>query len=253
MFKIIKLMFGESKYLETTSPERDIWGQFNPLMANSFFVYLNELSKKQTYEAEHKIKALITDHDIQINIKGKDSFKTCSYHRFGGSSNDSEPINTHATDRRKVLVCASNELMNNIEYFNEINKYIDDVNYIKSFYEYLKSIPNMDKFNKIEKPITEYQKILCELSISPIEAFIKDMITDCNEAELIKTTKELFDMFKEYLHESKTNYEINIIKFGVRLTNLKLNGIETLRGKNSSSKKLDIPILKKHFGIGCLL
>ena len=60
-------------------------------------------------------------------------------------------------------------------------------------------------------------------------------------------------MFKTYLNESKTNYEVNIVKFGVRLTNLKLNGVSTVRGKNHSNKKFDIAILKKHFEIGCLL
>ena len=253
MFKIIELMLGKTKFLETTHPERDVWGQFNPLMANSFFVYLNELSKKQTLDAEHQVKALITDHNIQVNIKGKDSFNTKSYHRFGGSSNDDEPMNTHKGDRRKALISASNELKGNIPYFNALGKCIDDVNYIKSFYEYLKAIPDMDKFNLIPLPMTEYQKLLCELSISPIEAFIKDMVTDCEESELTMTTKELFEKFKDYLHQSKTNYEVNIVKFGVRLTNLKLNGIETIKGKQSNSKRFDVPVLKKHFGVGCLL
>lgn len=253
MFKIIELMLGKSKFLETTHPERDVWGQFNPLMANSFFVYLNELSKKQTIDAEHQVKALITDHNIQVNIKGKDSFNTKSYHRFGGSSNDDEPMNTHKGDRRKALIQASNELKGNTEYFNELAKLVNDTNYIKSFYEYLKAIPDMDKFNLIALPMTEYQKILCELSITPIEAFIKDMVSECEESELIMTSKEVFEKFQQYLHESKTTYDVNIVKFGVRLTNLKLIGIETIRGKNNSNRRFDISILKKHFGMGCLL
>lgn len=253
MFKIIELMLGKSKFLETTHPERDVWGQFNPLMSNSFFVYLNELSKKQTVDAEHQVKALITDHNIQINIKGKDSFNTKSYHRFGGSSNDDEPMNTHKGDRRKALIQASNELKGNIDYFNELSKYVEDINYIKSFYEYLKAIPNMDKFNLIPLPVTEYQKLLCELSITPIEAFMKDLVTYSVETELTLTTKELFEKFKQYLQESKTNYEVNIVKFGVRLTNLKLNGISSIHTKKGNSKKIDIYILRKHFGVGCLV
>ena len=253
MFKIIKLMFGSSKYLETISPERDVWGQFNPLMANSFFVYLSELSKKQTYDAEHKIKALITDTDFQVNIKGKDSFSTNSYHRWGGSSNDEEPINTHKGDRRKILVSSSNELKGNTDYFDMINECVDDVNYIKSFFEYLKNIPDMDKFHTIPRPITEYQKSLCELSITPIEAFVKDMVSNTDELELIMTTKEMFEKFKEYLCESKTNYDINIIKFGVRLNNLKLVGVETCHNNKGNYKKFNIDVLKSHFEIGCLL
>ena len=73
LFKIIEFMMGNKKYLETTSPERDVWGQFNGLMESSFFVYLNALSKKQSMETEHRVKGLVTDPMIQINTKGKDS------------------------------------------------------------------------------------------------------------------------------------------------------------------------------------
>lgn len=102
-------------------------------------------------------------------------------------------------------------------------------------------------------PMTEYQKLLCELAITPIESFIKDMVAECEDDEIVMTSKDLFEKFKTYLQESKTNYDVNIVKFGVRLTNLKLNGIETVRGKNNSNKRFDIPILKKHFGVGYLL
>ena len=253
LFSIIEKLVGSNKYFETSCPERDIWGHFNPKMANSFFVHLSELSKKQTQDSENKIKALVTDPSIQINIKGKDPITTTSFHRFVVASNDDEPMNTHKGDRRKLLISSSNELKGNVEYFNELSKCINDVNYIKSFYEYLKAIPDMDKFNMIPIPMTEYQKLLCELAITPIESFIKDMVSECEEEEIVITSKDLFDKFKTYLHESKTNYDVNIVKFGVRLSNLKLNGISTIQGKKCNSKKFDIAILKKHFGIGCLL
>jgi len=253
LFSIIEKLVGSSKYFETSCPERDVWGHFNPKMANSFFVHLSELSKKQTQDSENKIKALVTDSALEINQKGRDTISTTSFHRFVVASNDDEPMNTHKGDRRKLLISSSNELKGNIPYFNELSKCINDVNYIKSFYEYLKAIPDMDKFNMIPIPMTEYQKLLCELAITPIESFIKDMVTECEEDEIVMTTKDLFEKFKTYLQESKTNYEVNIVKFGVRLTNLKLNGIETVKGKTSNSKKLNVNILKKHFGVGCLL
>jgi len=225
------------------------------LMASSFFVYLNELSKKQSMETEHRVKGLITDPSLQISTKGKDSISTTSYHRFCGSTNDEESMNTHKGDRRKLMVSASNELKGNFEYFNHLIKCIEDVNYIKSFYEYLKSIPDLNKFNNIPIPMTEYQSILCELSITPIEAFVRDMIQDtpADIHELVLDSNELFDMFKGYLQKSNTKYEINLIKFGVRLTNLKLDGISKERGRAGIKKKFDVKLLKKHFMIGCLI
>jgi len=101
--------------------------------------------------------------------------------------------------------------------------------------------------------MTEYQSILCELSITPIEAFVRDMIQDTPDDvhELIYDSNELFDMFKCYLQKSNTKYEVNLIKFGVRLTNLKLDGISKERGRAGIKKKFDVKLLKKHFMIGC--
>ena len=56
LFSIIEKLVGSNKYFETSCPERDVWGHFNPKMANSFFVHLSELSKKQTQDSENKIK-----------------------------------------------------------------------------------------------------------------------------------------------------------------------------------------------------
>ena len=253
LFRILEKLVGSSKYFETSTPERDVWGNFNSKMGSTFFVHLSELSKKQTQEAENKIKALVTDPHITINCKGKDAITTTSYHRFVVATNDTEPMNTHKNDRRKLLISSSNELMGNSVYFKEIDDCTQDVNYIKSFYEYLKAIPDMDKFGSIPIPMTEYQQLLCELSISPIESFVKDLVSETEEEELSFTSKELFEKFKEYLHESKTQYELNIIKFGVRLTNLKLIGVSTRHAKKGNLKIFDVPVLKKHFGIGCLL
>ena len=60
----------------------------------------------------------------------------------------------------------------------------------------------------------------------------------------------LFDAFNAYITTSKFKYEINIVKFGVRLTNLKLKGKETVKARDYNSKKFNVPILKTHFGIG---
>jgi hypothetical protein len=49
-------MLGSHKILETTTPSRDVWGDFNGSMCQSFLVNLNELSKHDTTDSEGKIK-----------------------------------------------------------------------------------------------------------------------------------------------------------------------------------------------------
>lgn len=255
-FRLIENMIGSTKYLEVTNPEVHIWGQFNPLMASAYFVHLSELSKKQTTDSEGKIKGLITDEALQIHCKGKDPITTKNYTRFAAATNDTENMTTHNKDRKKFLISASNELIGekNKPYFVKLTKKIENINYIKSFYEYLKNVPGVENFTKIPIPMTKYQKVLCELSITPIEAFIKEKISRCQGGLKISiSARDLFEEFQEYLYETRTKYEVNIIKFGVRLTNLKLPGIETTPSSHGNIKNFDIPVLQKHFGLGCMI
>jgi hypothetical protein len=63
------------------------------------------------------------------------------------------------------------------------------------------------------------------------------MVSNTEQTTLEFSTKELFNAFNAYTTTSKFKYEINIVKFGVRLTNLKLKGIETVKGRDYNSKK----------------
>jgi hypothetical protein len=74
-------LYGAGKTLETQTPERDCWGNFNSCMANTFLVILSETDKRNSYGADGKIKGLITDAPLVINPKGKDAFEIISYHR----------------------------------------------------------------------------------------------------------------------------------------------------------------------------
>ena len=59
--RLLMLMLGSKRVLETANPKRDIWGDFNGCLMDAFLINLNELSKKDTLEAEGKIKGLIAD------------------------------------------------------------------------------------------------------------------------------------------------------------------------------------------------
>jgi hypothetical protein len=109
LFKLFEKMLGNEKVFETTNPSRDVWGDFNGMMCNCSLVNLNELSKKDTMEAEGKIKGLITDNTFAINQKGIPQYKIKSYHRFITTTNKEEPINSTNGDRRNLIIRSSDE------------------------------------------------------------------------------------------------------------------------------------------------
>ena len=252
--RLIQRLIGNQKYLESTNPNRDVWGQFNSRMSEAFLVHISELSKKESIEAEGRLKGLITDSALQINFKGKDIIDIESFHRFIAATNDKfGGFTTHSYDRRKIMIKTSNELLGNKEYFTNLDTKISDTNYVKSFYEYLKSIPDMENFHKIPVPKTEYQLTLCELSVSPVEGFIKDFINEKTDNSVKVVAKVFFSEFNHYLSENKMKYEMSSTMFGITIVNLKIDGIKKVRSGVGNCYVLDIPSLKKHYQLGCLI
>jgi len=255
LLKLFSKMLGHKKVYETTDPSRDVWGAFNGAMTDSFIVNLNELSKKETIESAGKIKALITDSTLSINNKNINQFIINSYHRFIITTNNLEPINTSKDDRRNLIIRSSDELCNNKTYFKKMHAMLDDENTVKTCYEYFKSIERLDQFNLLQIPITEYQTTLKQLALSPIEQFLKSFTEQNHNKETVELTGfELFGLFKSFLKENNISYEIDTQKLSVRITNLRINGISKGRHTmNGNTKIYNIPLLKEHFDIPCLI
>jgi len=257
LFKLFEKMLGNEKVFETTNPSRDVWGDFNGMMCNCFLVNLNELSKKDTMEAEGKIKGLITDNTLAINQKGIPQYKIKSYHRFITTTNKEEPINSTNGDRRNLIIRSSDEKKGDYIYFETMHKYLEENDVIRTCYDYFKGIEGMDKFKDIPIPLTEYQTNLKELSKSPIEqwleSFTREHMNDGKECiELLGT--EIYELFKDWSNSNGIKYDINAVKLGVRITNMNIQGIS--KGKHTNkghTKLLNITRLKNTFKIGCLL
>jgi hypothetical protein len=255
LIQLFTKMLGTEKVFETATPSRDIWGDFNGRMANTFLVNLNELSKRETTESEGRIKALITDPKLTINNKGVSQYDIDSFHRFIITTNNEEPVNTTKDDRRKLIIRSSDEKIGDKDYFNQIYKYLDDVNVIKTCYEYFKSIEGINDFNKIPMPSTSYQQNLKELSRSPIELWLENLCYenwDSEEVEMLGS--EAYGCFHKFCQERGIEFQMNAVKLGVRIKNMGINGIE--KGKHTKkgeTKLYKIQELKKHYNLGTIL
>ena len=253
--KLLCKLLGEKKVMETSEPSRDVWGDFNGRMANTFLINLNELEKKETIQSEGIIKKLITDPKITINNKGVNQYDINSYHRFLITTNKEDPIKTTKDDRRKVIIRSSDEKCGDKKYFEQLCNMLDDVDVIKTIYEYFKSIPDMDKFGLIPMPQTEYQNNLKELSRSPLEQWIEKFVLENSDKEEVKmASTDLYGHFTKWCAKYNNDFKCNNIQFGVRMKNLKCGGItKGSHTKRGETKIFDIPHLKKFFNISCVI
>ena len=256
LIKLFTKMMGDEKVLETTEPSRDVWGQFNGMMVNCFLVNLNELSKRETIESEGQIKGLVTDPTLSISSKFVNQYKIRSYHRFFITTNQEEGgIRTSNDDRRNLIIRASDELINNKEYFSTLHEYLEDEAVIRTCYDYFKQIPKMDTFGNLPIPQTEYQTQLKKLTLSPVELFLEDLVLKNQYQSRLETTgKELYYLFVAFVADNNIKFDTTPQKLGIKLTNMRIEGIQKGPHKdNGDTKIFDIPILKKRFNIGCMV
>ena len=249
LMNLLSKMIGDAKYFETSTPSRDVWGDFNGRMASTFLVNLDELSKKESMECEGKIKALITNPSMTINNKGINQYGIISYHRFIGTTNNEDPIKTVKDDRRNLIIRSSDELIGDKEYFKKIYEMLDNVNVIKTCFEYFKSIPNMDNFGKLPMPLTSYQNDMKTINITPIESWLKDFTLEHYYDTTIEIIdKNQYEIFKEWCKKCGIEYNLTSIQFGVKLKRLEIPGI--LNGKHTNkgnTKIFNFNKLKEHF------
>ena len=119
--------------METTSPERDLWGPYMGDLADAYIVNCNEIEKRYLIGAKGKIKGLLTDSTMVVNVKFQPQYTKNSYHRFIFTTNEPEPMNTAEGDRRFFFIRSSDEFVGNAEYHAYFRKIIEDVDVQKTF------------------------------------------------------------------------------------------------------------------------
>ena len=127
---------------------------------------------------------------------------------------------------------------------------------MRTCYEYFKNIPDMNDFKRLDMPVTEYQSNLKELSRTPPEMWLIDFTTKNADKETVEMLgAETFNSFKSWAGENGyETYNINCLQLGVKISNLRIDGVEKGRHTNVGWTKLfNISKLKKHFNIGCLI
>jgi len=257
LLRFFVAILGASKILQTQEPSKEVWGEFNSLMLNAYLVCLDEISKKEMSGCEGKIKGLITEPTVRINDKGKSRFEVPSYHKFIAFSNPdaygNEPMTTTEGDRRKWFVQCSDELVQNKTYFDAYYATLDDVDSMKTVFEYFNMMPDAKAVLAMKLPVTEYNRNLKEMAVPPLKLFMTEFMK--SNGKKVIATAELFALFKEWTAETGILYECNSLQFACRLANLNIAGMAKTENVGTKALKgwsFDIQKCRDALGIqGC--
>lgn len=218
-FAWIEMMMGEKKKFETSTPEKNIWGNFNPFMKSAYLIHLSEFGRRNTQEYVGQIKAITTSGKVMINEKNKGEYQIDSFHRFIGASNFAEPIPIESDNRRFLLIHTSPDKIGNIEYFNLGWSYLKDKNSIKSMYDYFMSLNPPESFQYHTIKETDYMNYLKDISKPQEECWLDDFVSENKQEGTIQKFKnnDLYDNYRGWCDRTRQSYKMEKRKFFIQL------------------------------------
>lgn len=218
-FAWIEKMMGEKKKFETSTPEKNIWGNFNPFMKSAYLIHLSEFGRKNTQEYTGQIKAIATSGKVTINEKNKGEYQIDSFHRFIGASNYAEPIPIESDNRRYLLIHTSPDKIGNSEYFNQGWGYLKDKNALKSMYDYFMSLEPPENFQYHMIKETEYMEYLKDISRPQEECWIEYFVNNNTKEGKIQKFKtlDLYDNYKSWCQQTRQSYTMEKRKFLIQI------------------------------------
>lgn len=255
LMKMLQKMLGVDKCMESSNPSRDVWGNFNGRMANSFLVNLNELSKKETIDSMGQIKALITDPNIIINEKGVAQYPITSYHRFIITTNNEDPIDSKEDDRRFWIVRCSDTLIGDKEYFDSFNTMLEDTNAVASIYHYFKTYVGFDgytvkNFHEMPKPTTIYQSNIQQANVDPVLQWLIYLACSKDQDNIDMTTTHIVQHYNDWCKTNGMDYKMNIRTLSKKLSNLAGQYTsETKHTMRGTSRTLFLKKIREFYGI----
>jgi hypothetical protein len=218
-FAWIEKMMGEKKKFETSTPEKNIWGNFNPFMKSAYLIHLSEFGRKNTQEYVGQIKAITTSGKVMINEKNKGEYQIDSYHRFIGASNFAEPIPIESDNRRYLLIHTSPDKIGDTEYFNQGWGYLKDKNALKSMYDYFMSLDPPENFQYHMIKETEYMEYLKDISRPQEECWLEYFVNNNTKEGKIQKFKtlDLYDNYKSWCDITRQSYKMEKRKFLIQI------------------------------------
>lgn len=206
---------------------------FNSCFKNKVLAVFEELSCSsfEWNAMSNKLKAYITEETMQVEEKYKEKITINNYLNVIISTNNND-VKISTDDRRYVICDVSSEKVGNVEYFNELYKYLNNPEIKHAFYSYC--VTNYDnKFNPRIIPMTNTKKEIIIDNMHKVFEFIKETyLLRKQPIELIQC-KKLFEDFQNYTNNS---FKIGTQAFSKKIKELSYFENEKIIGIQQKTK-----------------
>jgi DNA primase catalytic core len=249
--KILKPLFGRKQVIQVE--DQQLYSEFNPWLQNTMLVAFNEVAcnSEARNKVNSRLKAIITDNEIQINEKNVRQFYITNYVNCIFFSNEAVPIYIEDTDRRFNVVQTSGNLQKQVWFSTDPETFIarlsDELPQFAQFlmnwkYDPIKAktvFENETKSNMVSSAMNRFEEFAKYLKNGDLQWFRENASgSGLFEHQLHLSEVENRKIEKRHLRELfehiYTDSKINEVHFGKRMTEC---GIKSTRLVNSESTK----------------
>lgn len=257
---LLQLMTGVDKYLETSSPETTLYGEFTEPRKNKFLVVMNEANGRDNFKSADKLKDMITSSTFVCNGKHRASYSMNCYARFLLTTNGLNCLKVESQSRRFWLFEVSSEKKGDSPYFHELSRHIADPH---TRYEFFKCLMQRD-LSQVDwntyKPETPFHQAAIELNLDFEFMYLRDAVL-LPAYRAIESTRgatpgvrmgaaDLFNSFREWLSRTgmKKHCEPTEARFGTKLRELmegeaSMPGVQKRRTKRGFQYEFDVDVV----------
>ena len=228
LIKLISALIGKC-YVYSTEDTDPIFGNFNASISGKLIVQLNEMEQKKFIPIQEGLKDFATREYNNINQKYQTERTETNSVRQILVSNHFDPVMPSATDRRYIILCLMDKLVNDKEFWDKFYTWIKNDDEMDKLYTYLLNY-DISNWKPKERLITTelrtaqwnniqpYLKYLYQTLFIEIDKIDKEIYVKCGDGEYRILKKDLSNELEKYYKEvdykyakKKVNENINTI------------------------------------------
>lgn len=240
--KAISMMLGI--HAATQNGDEQVTGRFQGALQEKLFVFINE-ARVTDSRAIDKLKSLISENVVSLELKGKDPVTIPNFARFVFASNHDHVIRADPKERRYLMLeprpIYKVGSQQHYDYFAALHKWIDNGG-ASHLLEYLQTL-DLTGFNPHSAPATSLLNEQKQYSMKPVHQFFMQWLERSNHIEWKQRVPacEVRDMFLSWAEKyGEDGLKPNGAGRAVNST-MKAMGIDQ---KNSAGRYYPLPELE---------
>jgi hypothetical protein len=195
---IVRRLVGDQN--SRVAQTKDLKGQFDGWIMGKLVVQVDEVYEAGNWDLANKLKPLITEPRVSVNVKYGPQMEIENYARLILFSNHTAPLTIEEGDRR-YFVFNSNAQPRDDSYYDTLHQFIDSPEGMNAIYSFLRK-RDLSAFNAYRRPpMTRAKQEMIESSVHPLRTYIAESVASGYFVTSFAGLEFTWDALERQLHK----------------------------------------------------